>query len=552
MPSPELTKSILALRHPLYAEKADVWRLNELRFSGGDKVFDRLRRFSWEEGEAEAYAARKERAVWMDFPALVRDKLVGSVFAQFPEGEAMDLGRLAAADDGLRAELLQANADGTGSDALQLREFWRESMEAAMPCGFVWIMAEAPEPSEVRRAVQDRFQRMGGIDGESLRDIGVNRPYFVRYSPTQTPYWHFEAGALACLHVELTEQRPRLSDGKITDEAVKVHYLMTRRGFRGWGDDFQAGGWWMVDDDGRELFDDDGNQRSGTWDATGGEIPVARLIYSRSSGGMTNVGRIAEQYMDLLSAMLTDAWESGSGKLFFAGADPEQWRAIAEGAAGGGRYVPVPPKDAMSGAPANVEIVSVAAFDASPAIKSALETLVRLFTQFVLREITTAPDASGEARNLAFAEGNAPRLSAMAAALEDAMNTAHGFLEQRWMGGGEPTCRIRWPRTFDLRSLLDKIRGVIEVMAQVGEVPPTVVAELFVAALREIGLIKEQEDGADPVEAAIRREVGALQRVQIERATLGLEADREAAQAQTGAAARRRQIEEAAAQNGEV
>lgn len=536
MPSPELTKSILALRHPLYAEKADVWRLNELRFSGGDKVFDRLRRFSWEEGEAEAYAARKERAVWMDFPALVRDKLVGSVFAQFPEGEAMDLGRLASLDGGLRAEWLRQNADGVGADALQLREFWREAMSAAMPTGFVWIMAEAP--NEAPATLAD--------------EAAGRRPYFACYSPADTPYWRFESGTLAALHVSLTERRPRISEGKVVEEDEPVHYLMTRAGFRGWGPDFEAGGWWMVDDDGEVLQDDRGQERSGTWDATGGEIPVARLIYSRSTGGMTNVGRIAEQYMDLLSAMLTDAWESGSGKLFFAGADPEQWRAIAEGAAGGGRYVPVPPKDAMSGAPANVEIVSVAAFDASPAIKSALETLVRLFTQFVLREITTAPDASGEARNLAFAEGNAPRLSAMAAALEDAMNTAHGYLEQRWMGGGEPTCKIRWPRTFDLRSLLDKIRGVIEVMAQVGEVPPTVVAELFVAALREIGLIKEQEDGADPVEAAIRREVGALQRVQIERATLGLEADREAAQAQTGAAARRRQIEEAAAQNGEV
>jgi hypothetical protein len=511
MPDADLVKSILALRSPLWEEKVATWRLNVLRFSGSERVYDRLRPFEWEHVSAgtmeglperqrqqvaesdygrDEYQGRKETAIWVDIPGMVTEKFVGTVFQAFPKEEALDLGLLQTADGGRRAALLTENADGVGSDAQQLSEFWREAMASALPTDFVWIFAEAPDDRPATLA-----DEMSG-----------RRPYFVRFSPVDTPYWHESKGALQALVVEMEERTPRLVDGKITDAPARLFYLMTRRGFTGWGPDFEAGGWWIVNEDGEVAVDTAGRERAGTWEKTSGEIPVARLWYARSGSGMTNIGRLAEEYMNQLSALNFDAWTAGSGKVFFAGADPQQWKEIATAAVGGGRYVPIPPKDTASGV-ANVDVIPVAGFDASAALEKALNRLLGLATQLMLRELTTAPDASGEARRTEFLSGAAPRLASMAANLEDAMTTAHRFLEQRW-GFAQPAARIRWTRAFDLRTMLDKVKGIIESMAQAGDVPSTVTAELYVAALREVGLVKERADGeADPVEAAVRGEV---------------------------------------------
>jgi hypothetical protein len=525
MPDTELVKSILALRSPLWEEKVETWTLNVLRFSGSERVYDRLRPFEWERAEAgtleglgertqelvsasdyglNEYAARKDTAIWIDIPGMVTEKFVGTVFQAFPKEEALDLGLLQTRDGGRRAETLMENADGVGSDAQQLSEFWREAMGSALPTDFVWIFAEAPDERPATLA-----------DEQAGR-----RPYFVRFSPVDTPYWHESKGALQALVVEMEERTPRLVDGKITDAPVKLWYLMTRAGFAGWGPDFAGGGWWIVNEDGEVARDAAGRERQGTWEKTAGEIPVARLWYARSGSGMTNIGRLAEEYMNQLSALNFDAWTAGSGKVFFAGADPAQWKEIATAAVGGGRYVPIPPKDTASGV-ANVDVIPVAGFDASGALEKALNRLLALATQLMLRELTTAPDASGEARRTEFLSGAAPRLASMAANLEDAMTTAHRYLEMRW-GFAQPQSRIRWTRAFDLRTMLDKVKGIIESMAQAGDVPSTVTAELYVAALREVGLIKERADGeADEVEAAVRGEVTTRARL----AMMGKEAE---------------------------
>lgn len=529
----EHVKSILALTRKEYTDNLEAWKRNEKRFMAGEDVYDELRAFQWEQviqtedneaGEhtvspgLASYKARQEAAVCIEFAAMTKEKFGGLVFQHFPqEGSGLDLGNLRAAEDGWRAESLLSNADGTGNNARSLDSFWRDEMEMTVATRYRWIMAESPEGGAESRAEEEE-----------------KRPYFVGFSPTAVPDWFEERGNLQCIRIIVSDSRPQKgSDGKIIHSTATHHYLMTRQGFEGWGtaEDagdpryaFNDGGWWLVDDEG-EIVTQGESEMFGDWEDTAGEIPVAPLYYERGTignrdTGITHIGRIQAEFMNQLSAMFYDSWNSGSGVIFFAGADNEQWETIRNAGLLGGKWIPIPPKTSETGSPSNVQVVAQATFDASPAIKSSLEWLLKLATQLILRELTTSPDASGASRQLEFLQGNTPRLSNIAGNMEECMTTMHRFLEMRW-GYPEPTSSVKWTRHFDLRTTIEKIKAVLEMMAMASAQSPTLVGNLIVDALKSEGLIPGGEDG-EALEAVIRNEVtqGARQAAQ-ENALLG-------------------------------
>lgn len=514
----EHVKSIVGLTRAEYTNNLESWRRNEKRFTAGDDVYDELRPFQWESAikavdnesgsvtanpDLGSYKARQASAVCVEFAAMTREKFGGLLFQHFPqEGKGLDLGTLRSRDNGWRADALLKNADGTGDAARSLESFWRDEMELAMSTRFRWIMAEAPA---------------GGAS--SLAEEEGNRPYLVGFSPVSVPYWHFERGNLQCIRIVLEDSAPALGeDGKVSHAVRKRHYLMTREGFAGWGDsegfEFSSGGWWIVDDEGNQVVVDEKPMR-GDWSSTGGEIPVAPLFYERGEignrdTGITHIGRIQTEFMNQLSAMFYSSWVSGSGVVFFAGADNEQWDAMRHAGMFGGQWIPIPPKTTdTGGAASNVSIQALSAFDASPGIKTSLEWLLKLATQLVIRELTTSPDASGAARQLEFVQGNSPRLSNMGANAQDCMTTIHRYLELRW-GASEPTGSVKWTKRFDLRTAIEKMRGVLELMAEASASSPTVVSELLVSALRSEGFIPDESDDKEVAETVKQEVVESL------------------------------------------
>lgn len=537
-------QSILALERGEWKDKKDAWERNEKRFQAGEDVYDDLRQFKYEEENNSAYEDRKERAVWPEFTQLVVEKFTGLLFQNWPD---VDLGALAEQDGGRRAEMLRANADGTGADARTLWGFWQDEMAAAMATKYRWILAEAPEAAPATLADEQNGQR----------------PYFVSFSPVAVPYWRYERGELQCIRIEETETRLKVDAGSVTEEEAVVHYVMTREGFEGWGDaettqmngapDFSAGGWWKFNDEG-EVIERGGNRMEGDWSATDGRIPVARLYYERGRRdskrtGISNLGRLELNFMDQFSSLMNHAWESGSGATAFTGVSKDQWQAIKDAGTLNAKWFPVPSDN--DGGNVGVEVINGG--EEPQAIVTALEWIMKLAMKIIARELTTSPDASGRSRQLQHLKGNSPRLANMAGNLEEAMTTAHRFLESRWTQ--TDSFSVSWPREFDLRTVTEQAAEVFELFELVDAQAPSLFADMLTRAAREEGLLPSREDEedegleqeiAESLQLGMRREQAEVERV--EEATA---ADREAREAANGAEERRQAIEDLASENGE-
>lgn len=514
----DYVKKITQLVREEYDANLEAWQRNERRFNAGEDVYEELRAFQWEAQQSPAdaqtsegtqttsgfstYESRKDAAICVEFASMTKEKFGGLVFQHFPstDGGGLDLGNLNEGD-AWRAEAIKHNADGAGKNARSLEAFWRDEMELSLATRYRWILAEAPEGGAANAEEEER-----------------KRPYFVGFSPTQVPYWFERDGDLQCVRIEIEVSEPRIVDGEVKHETSLQHYIMTRAGFTGWGtaEDagdprfaFNEGGWWIVDEEGDLIMADDagnvvegeseGTPLMGTWELTGGEIPMAPLYYERgkpgnTDTGITHIGRLQTEFMNQLSAMFYSSWVGGSGVVFFTGADDEQWETIRDAGILGGRWVPIPPKVSETGQTANVEVTALAAFDASPAIVKSLDWLLRLATQLILRELTTSPDASGVSRQMEFVKGNSPRLSNIAANLEECMTTMHRYLEMRW-GFAEPGSNVTWTRAFDLRTALEKIREVLDMLAISGSKSPALITDLIMQAIRSEGLFPEGEEG---------------------------------------------------------
>lgn len=481
MPLPvELAKSLIALKHPDYEKNIDQWKVNEIFFQADEKVYDNLKKFQWEEAAegAKEYTERQAEAVYVNFPGLTSEKMNGVLFAHSPEPDFGTLGSLE--DPESNGSIVFESTDGVGSDARSWPMFWDDSMYMAPATKWRWIFVEAP-PQRPQTVADER----NGL-----------RPYVVEYSPTIVPFWHSSRGRLDFVRVELETTTYKRDGEKLKAEKSTNHYIMAREGFTDFGEELKVGGWWMVDSKGNAI-EQDGKPLEGTWDATLGEIPMVRLYYeqgrkSTSKQGLSDLVRLTRSYMNLYAAFVNDAWESGSRTQFFLGTDPEAWTAVQNGSAGGGRRIPVP-QPAGGG---TVTVYDTGEISASGAIMSALDRTLDLITRFIMRELMTAPDASGAAKQMEMLSGKSPRLAHMARNLEEAQREVIRFLEMRW-GNPSPTGTVDWPKSFDLRTVIEKIRDVLGAIAEAGASSPTLATNLIERILQDSGMTPVGEDDAD-------------------------------------------------------
>ena len=484
----DVIKSIIETTLDGFEEKRAEWRRAEKLFKARKDVADELTPFTWETSGAEpdrdGYKRRKDRAIYLPLGKMRADAFVGTIMQRAPRpGAGLSFGALGEVRDDqtgspTHAEQLWENANGSGHDAQSWDMFWDGALRRASATDYRWVFAEAPAVRPGSRA-------------DELRGA---RPYLVEFSPADVPYFVIQNGELAAIRIEIEERIRGIVDGKYEDKAETRHYVMTARGFRGFGtvEDsgyaFDQGGWWIFDEQG-DLVDD----RSGTWDATGGEIPMCRLFYERTMSGeggdAWTVNSYALNYMDASSWLWNDAYVSGGRKRYWLGVTPEIWKILEEHTGEGGVDLPVPGE-----AGSHVTIHDTGAVTASEALLTIMDRVVSDAMRFIIRELTTSPDASGVAKILEVLEGKSPRLAHIAGNLEEAQNIALRYLEMRWMGTSQPQASVTWPRTFVLRTVVEKVFEMFSLMREAGAHSPTLGASLIDTAIKSSGFSTEGGD----------------------------------------------------------
>lgn len=564
MPDATLVKSILTARNADFAERAEQWARDEELYRAGAEVRKRLTPFQWETAasgvtnpDTAGLVLRQERAEFAPFAQIRAEAFVGTVMQRAPRpGQGLSFGALGEVreDRGVYtytvdgapatearaktaeaegktvvrervgtlrptpAELLWENADGVGQDAQGLLSFFEAEMGLASATDYRYVFVEAPP----------------GRPETAADEIAGHRPYFVDFGPQHVPYTVYVAGALAAAHLFLPEQVREVTNGTYTDEKKTRHMLVTREGFEEWGPDFVGGGWWVFDDDGVLVKDAAGADRTGTWANTKGQIPMTRIVYKRGAtgepvaSGASWLNNLSLAHMDAGSWHWNDLRVSGGRKRYWLGADPDQWKTLAEQSANGAVEVPVPAR-ADGG---EVKVYDTGEVTVGSAMAAYQEGIERKVKQFFLREITQSPDASGTARMVGELQGKSPLLAHVAGNMEEAMWTALRFVEARWTGA-DPTASATFPRDFDLRNVVEKLDGLVGVFKGAGLAIPPSAAPLFGAAVESTGLVSE--GGEVDMDALVAEVATALGKTAAQNAA-ALDADAFFASAGDGAA----------------
>lgn len=484
MPLPEkFAASLIGIKHPSWTENREIWEDNEIFFRGSKKVYDALKKFTWETENPALYSDRQAEATYINFPNLMTEKMNGTLFSQSPVPNLGNLGVIS--DDGsieTRADLIMNATDGVGGEARSWDSFWDDCMSMAPATSFRWIFVEAPPEASVTEA--DEFNR--GL-----------RPYVIEWSPTQVPMWKHSDGRLDWCYVVLEVEEIEMKGEEVIMNKKKHFYIMIRDEYKGFGDVVPNGGWWIVDEDGKPVTDEAGNPMEGTWEKTAGQIPMTRLYYEqgridKEPEGLNELVRLSKKYMNHWAALDNDVWVSGSRKMLLLGTDPAQFNTIVQEGKAGGMWIPVPTGRGGS----TPEVYDTGSATASEAIITAMNMTLDIVNTYMMRELTTSPDASGEARRIEMKTGKAPRLAHMAANLEEAQREVIAFLEMRW-GFPEPAGSVTWPKTFDLRSIAEKIDQALEIMRKSETSSPTLVSNLVSDAVVDLGVLPDDEDNAE-------------------------------------------------------
>lgn len=502
----------VAQMHPVYDAWRDRWRENERRMRGGDRVLCELARFEWEEEKGDHIKRRRAEATYLNFPDMFATTIVGQMMRKAPkpydEG-ALFFGELGEVTENKssgktpsQADQIYYNVDGVGTESSQWDSFWARVMRWAMATGHRWIFIEgAPGvATEVKLTKQD--ERNG------------KRPYLVHLSPLSVTNWHYEHGILHFAVIAFFKRNPTLSDtGRMEGNDPEIQYLvMTREGWQGFGSMFSKGGWWVVDDD-MDTIKDKGN-----WDRTDGEIPLVPCFYERDSGEVqkvfdtvggiaqtdgedtmhsmsrpatTELGNAAISYMNLSSAADYDAWDAASSTLFLLGVDVEAFNLAVSHMKKGNKVIPIPANRESSVAPeihdGSTGTVVAEVFD------SRLERkLIEVKHLAVLESTSTEEGASGIAQQANFKDSKAPRLSLLAAEMEQAQTLVIRFIEMRY-GHANPQGFTKWQRDYDLVQIFDAVNTMFALQKLAGVHSPTLTAQSLVAAARDKGLINDDE-----------------------------------------------------------
>ena len=150
-------ESFLQSQHPIYSDRYDVWKANEIGLSGGAKVVDEfLIPFEWEKKNGDHFESRQKQANYINFPDRYGGAIVGQAHEQSPTpGEGLNFGLLgeynedASRQDRSKATRLYESVDGTGLEASDWESWWSSCHLRAMATGHRWLLVEAPDRKSV-------------------------------------------------------------------------------------------------------------------------------------------------------------------------------------------------------------------------------------------------------------------------------------------------------------------------------------------------------------------------------------------------------------------
>lgn len=481
----------LKSRHPTYTARAQVWQTNERRFRGGAAVLPELAAFDWEKGGGREHLNfRKSIARYINLPEALVSSVTGTLVAAMPqEGTGLsfgELGTVARAPGQVypsRAEELWYAADGTGATASQWVVFWADVIAKSMVTGHRWLMVEAPTTQPLTRA-------------DELRGL---RPYLVHLSPLQVTNWHYEDSALQWLIVSTSQRKPAMENGRFIGNAPTPGYrLYVRQGVTSLGAEYQKGGVWDYDEKANLT------REPSTLDVTGGEIPAWIHYYRRDADGLSQdgvfqLGQAAVAHMNLSSAADFDCWDAAQSVTFIAGVSLDAHAVMVDQLEQGSRRIPIP-ADATTGTVPTIVDGSQGAVIAS-VFESRLAEILHTAREAAAAEASGTPDSSGRSKEATFEEIKAPRLSLLAGEIETSQNTAIHYLERRY-GYDVPTGAVRWPRSYSLRPVLDRLDTFLSLQTRVGITIPSLATRALMAAADETGLL-----GDDAEREAVRGEI---------------------------------------------
>lgn len=489
--------SFLDSRHPIYVANHARWVLNEARYAGGDDVLDELEPFDWEtdlsvDGHLQK---RKNQAIYINFPEIFCSALAGHLLRFAPKpGNNLDFGGLGKVGKtkatNSRADMIYQNPDGPGATGSGWDLWWSDTSKLAAVTGHRWIYVESPDEAPMTQA----------------REAQGMRPYLAEYSPIDVTNWSYDGkGNLMFAVLRFWEYYPERVVTFAFDQATLQGFsylLLVREGYVGMGPEYAGGGWFKFTPE-KEPYD------SGDFADTMGEIPLFPLFYERSKGtrkrpgmsrpGVTELGQAAIAGMNVGSAANFNAIDIGQGLTFFMGVDQDGQELAVGQIKRGDRWIGVPPNE-------DTEITPHLAMSGQASVTSSLfdareRAIWAAAVQLGISEAagpSAAPSAkggpgqSGAGQQASHATSQAPKITKVAANLEQAQQIAIDFLHLRF-GLGKSTGSVTWPKKFDLVELVDRIKQYFEVSRLSGVASPTVDSTAMTQVAKDKGLI-----GADP------------------------------------------------------
>lgn len=483
---------------PMYNQHLEGWKREERRLHGGDAVLSELLRWK---GEDNAYfLARTAQAGYLTFPKLHATTLTGHLSKETPEPDYGNLGKVRPRSDITQptlAEILNYNVDGIGQDGTELKPYFDSVQERAIATGYRWLLVELPSKATLGE-IRETHGRDPAAEKLTMQDVLEGfRPYAVEYSPISVPFWQLSNGRLDFAVIKIT-----LTPTLLVDEFSQPvgsddgRYLLVRRGFKGLGPDFAAGGWWKFDPD-HNVVD------QGTWDQTLGQIPFFPFIGEPNPGTTERptiarsltmeLGQISVSLMNRMSERNYNVSFSAKSISFILGIDPESHAKVIEQHDAASIMVGVPPvmrADGTVGIP-TMWNSSAAAIDAT-VFESTINGGIAEAREIMVRQVTSTPDSSGRSKEAGFAEATSPLLARLAGTRQQAINTFLYFASLRF-GIADPTASVTIPRDFNLQPVVDDIDAMLSTLKRSWLRSPTWEADLLIRSGDERGLLPEDK-----------------------------------------------------------
>jgi hypothetical protein len=403
--------------------------------------------------------------------------------------------------------------DGVGNDASQWANFWRRELRMAMATGHRWEYVD-----QRGQAARTQADVQAGL-----------RPYVVGLSPLRVTDWEFEHNTLLYAII-----RHRLAHRFLQSDARAARHpaytLLVKEGFDEFGDAFAGGGWWNFNADGTPVANADGEPQAGDWARTLGEIPMTPLYYDRDEGtdgefdigehsnayvssvdgaldpsekfytlpamsksGLFELGQLAIDYMNLVSAQSFDVWDAAKSIKNIMGVTEEQYKTAMALAKAGSQWI-------AWGRDENGNVPTIADGSAGTvtpmAFKVVLDQIFAEVNYLASREIGMSANASGASKQATFTSTQSPRLSNMASEAENAMNAIIRWTEMRWTATTEPSGVVKISRKFDVIRLATNVAEYFALERTSGLHSATLDAKAMVKAASELGIMADDDNAA--------------------------------------------------------